>query len=204
VVPDVVETVFPSLGQAPAEFFLVGGRANRIRENAIVTIAAQENWLTVKKEFSSSHLELPHSEANRASVNHPALVQQPNAGRVKMRGFRRPEFRIGEASDQGCFHRALRDRALDRHDHRAIRMQDVGGNRELACFGALDSDADLRRLIGQPGHDKNVCEACGRYGFERHRLMNATPGHVKKIECVEATHEWIHFTLAARVTRTAR
>src|SRR5438094_2384327 len=70
VMAHIVKTVLTGNGEAAVEFALLGGRADRVRINGVVAVAAQENRLAVEEEFSAGDLELAHSKTDRTRVDH--------------------------------------------------------------------------------------------------------------------------------------
>src|SRR5207247_8920510 len=106
VMTHIVETILAGHGEAAVEFALVRGRADRVRIDAVVAVAAQENRLAVEEKFSAGDLELAHAETDRTRVDHPTRFQQPDARGVKVRRLRLTELEFEEEGSDGSF---LRD-----------------------------------------------------------------------------------------------
>ena len=70
VMAHIVKTVLAGNGEAAVELALVRGRADRVRIDGVVSVAAQENRLAVEEEFSAGDLELAHAETDRTRVDH--------------------------------------------------------------------------------------------------------------------------------------
>src|SRR5437762_7233287 len=72
VVADIIKTVLTGNGEAAVEFALLRRRADRVRIDGVVAVAAQENRLAVEEEFTAGDLELAHAETDRTRVDHRA------------------------------------------------------------------------------------------------------------------------------------
>src|SRR5437667_12872724 len=67
---DIVKTVLAGNGKAAVEFALLRRRADRVRIDGVVAVAAQENRLAVEEEFTAGDLEFAHAEPDRTRVDH--------------------------------------------------------------------------------------------------------------------------------------
>src|SRR5262249_57131725 len=75
MVAHIVETVITCQREPANKFGLLCRRTNRFRKNAVVSITAQENRLTIQKKSSAGHLELTHSKTNPPLIQHSATTE---------------------------------------------------------------------------------------------------------------------------------
>src|SRR3989442_6500574 len=110
-----------------------------------------------------------------------------------MRRLRGPKLRIRNPGRQHDFGRVRSDGLVHRDDDGATRVENLGRQGELPGPCSSDREANFGRLSAKLRSDKHVVHARGLRRLEPHAAMETAPGNVKKVEGVQASHQWIDF-----------
>src|SRR5439155_15430592 len=85
------------------------------------------------------------------------------------------------------------DGLVHRDDGGATRVENLGRRGEWTGPYSSDREANFGRLSTKLRSDKHVVHSRGFRRLEPHPAMEAAPGDVKKVEGVQASHQWINF-----------
>src|SRR5262249_4568217 len=144
-------------------------------------------------------LELSHAETDRTLVEDRPLGDELNPRTIEIGRPRRPQFRIADGRGQDRFFRTANDGGFRRRDDDVPGVADLRGGLYSRWRRTADAQTDLGRRIRQARDDENVLQPRWRHGLEPDRLMDAAPGHVQEIQCVETPHQRIDLAIPTRV-----